>query len=229
MFSNTFLLLSKTVREIKAFVCFVTVFADLVTIGYLIYATFSGSGILPLNIALACVCLLHLIFYIATYNSKDKGVKQARGVVFDITRRSKLIIKTVTLAVNIYGIYISAQSADAIAIILATLSIIMWILQLLFEIVYSFVKHKLELLKASLSADLVSVKEKLSAPIHMAQDIASAVGGDVREFAKTTVEGMKNAGRGISSAASAIGSLFKRKDKSKLEAPSDDSRETINK
>jgi hypothetical protein len=125
----------------------------------MVYACFTGSPLLVVNILLAVVSLAYLVVYIATYGTKNREQKKVRSVLGDFNRRFKLVGSTVMLFVTFYGIYFSTTESSAITIILATLSIVFWILRVAIELVYSYVQYKSALFLDALRADFASVVE----------------------------------------------------------------------
>lgn len=187
---NVFL---KTVREIKLFTCVVTVLSQLITIGYMIYACVVGTGLLPVNIILAVVSLGYLVIYVATYGTKNRAHKKLRSAAATANRRMKLVGKTVTLGITIYGIYLSTEETTAISIILATLSIIFWILQVIFEILYSYVKRKAEEFVDALKNDVATAIEPVKKVGEFVKGVADTeVVGKVKELAGAAGEKIKD-------------------------------------
>ena len=75
----------------------------------------------------------------------------------------KLVIKAFTLSSMLYGIYVASNKIDGITIILATLMIITWVLQLLFEIVIQIFEDKKDLLVAGWNKDIDNLKKPVTA------------------------------------------------------------------
>ena len=159
MLDSTRLMIQRTINEIKFFSCLATVAAQLVTIAYMIYACFTGSPLFVVNILLAVVSAAYLVVYIATYGTTNREQKKVRSWLGDFNRRFKLIGSSIMLLVTIYGIYFSTVESSALTIIFATLSIILWILQVVIELVYSYVKYKSALFLDALRADFASIVE----------------------------------------------------------------------
>lgn len=188
MFNNTVTTVKNTVRDIKRFTLWVTVFTQLVTVGYFTYLCFTGAGSLPVNITLAAISLGYLIVYTATYGKKTKVVKEARKKALKVGRILKLLGKTVTLGITVYGIYISSTTADSITVILATLSIISWIIQVIFEVVRAYVEAKADELVDSFMKDISIFSVSTGEGERAAQGIVP----EVAELAKEGYEIVKH-------------------------------------
>ena len=215
MFNNTIATIKNTVRDIKRFACAVTVVTQLVTVGYFTYLCFTGAGTLPINITLAAVSLGYLAVYLATYGKKDKAVKEVRSKALKVGRILKLLGKTVTLGITVYGIYISSTTTDSITVILATLSIISWIIQVIFEIVRAYVEAKAEELVESFKKDVNVFRVPKEEVARTVRDIAPEVAELAREGIEAVKHGVKAFNKG-KSIVSKIGSklFFGRKGRS---------------
>ena len=102
------------------------------TFAYFAYALYSKTGNFIINTILLGLFALYTVLDFATHKKNFKPLKK-------FIRRSyksvKFITKTFSLGIMIYSIYVATTNVSGISIILATLMIILWVLQLLFEIV----------------------------------------------------------------------------------------------
>ena len=69
------------------------------------------------------------------------------GILFYSNEREVLLC-------SLYGIYIASASVDGISLILATLTIIMWVLQVLFEILIIVIEPRIRLLSVGVMEDV---------------------------------------------------------------------------
>ncbi len=201
MLDNTKAMIAKSLRDIKLFLCVLTVVSQLTTVAYLVYASVCGLGFLPVNASLSAIYVAYLAFYLMTYNTKERETKKRRRSLGNANRRLKLLVKTVTLAVSFYGIYISVKETTAITIIFSTLSILFWILQVIFEIVYIFVAHKAKLFVEGLKADFAAIIEPAKKVGEFVQTVAKKeeeVVEKVKEIASATGKGIREVGGIIS-------------------------------
>ena len=140
MFESTREIINKTIKEFNFTVYFISVISQLITGGYMIYLCTVGAGTIGLNIAMSAICLGYLVLSTVHFVAESKEEKKQLSRAKSMLKRVKLAIKTAMLAISVYGIYLADKDMSAMAIILATLSIIMWILEVLFEIIFSYVK-----------------------------------------------------------------------------------------
>lgn len=120
------------------------------TLIYFVYNLIKGNGNIIVNITLLSLYVAYTVFEIVTYNRISKKTKKkiARGYKW-----SKLSIKAFTLGSMLYGMYVAASSIDGISIILATLTIIIWVLQVLLEVIILVIEPKVKLITAGVLTD----------------------------------------------------------------------------
>ena len=92
----------------------------------------------------------------------NKDLKQLKKIVRRIYKVIKYSMKTFTLGVMVYGIYTASTNVSAISIILTTLMIIMWVLQLLLEFVVEIFDDKKDLIIAGWSKDIDNLKRPVT-------------------------------------------------------------------
>lgn len=221
MFNHTRATITATVRDIRRFVCIITVLSQLITAGYFTYLSCTGTGTLPVNIILASVSLAYLVIYLATYGAKEKRIKQVKGIALRTARAIKLLGKTLMLAITVYGIYVSSATTDAITIILATLSIISWIIQTLFEIVRSYVEIKANEFMESLRQDTEFIRHPIQTAAEKARQFAPELAELASEGAEVVKHGVRalGAGKGIVSRLRGLPFSLKRKGKDNPQIP----------
>lgn len=155
MFKYTKASLSIIVEDLKKFYRFFKYSSLAFTSIYFIYAIASGAGNLYANITLAVLFVAYTIFDLATQNKK---MKKTRKAVKKSYKWAKLLVKTLTLASMIYGIYTATTNVTPMSIILATLMIILWVLQMLFAITVEVVESKVNLVLAGWRRDIEGIK-----------------------------------------------------------------------
>ncbi len=111
----------------------------IVTIVYLIFAMIVGNGRLLINAVLLGLTVTTLI-YTVVYSQKDLSKKARKKVEKELKevkrklRVGSLIVKGVSFACVLYGMYTSATTVTPINIILTTLLLIGWILSVIGEL-----------------------------------------------------------------------------------------------
>ena len=123
---------------------------------YFIYALTMQIGNTIANIILASLFVLYTTFDIATHKLK---IRKTKKVVKRSYKWLKLGIKAFTLGSMLYGLYTATTSVNPISIILATLMIIFWVLQILLELIIEVVEDKWQLLSNSLKQDVEDIKD----------------------------------------------------------------------
>ena len=206
MFTNTIKTLRSILNDISKLLAFITVVSQLVTIGYFSYQIAIDNGYFPVNVTLVLVSAVYLALYLFSRARKNnKRLGNARRKARRITKAIKLTLKAFTLSVTLYGIYL-AEDADGISIILATLSIIFWIIQTLTEVIRYYGEIKLEELKESLAADVAAVRGPAETVINAVHNIREAV-KDPIGHAGEIVNAVKLGAKGIGK----LTSLFRKK------------------
>ena len=132
------------------------------TTAYFIYAIISRTGIFAVNIVLASLFVLYTIFELCTANI---GIKVARRVVKRTYQWIKISVRTFTLGSMLYGIYTATTHVSAMSTIIATLMIIMWVFQILLEIIVEIIENKIDLLDKAFKQDIEDIKMSALKPV----------------------------------------------------------------
>ena len=132
------------------------------TSAYFIYALISKTGIFAINIVLASLFVLYTAFELLTIN---RNIKIARRIIKRTYKWTKICIRAVTLGSMLYGIYTATTHVSAISTIIATLMIIMWVFQILLEIIVEIVENKIDLLDKAFKQDIEDMKRTALKPV----------------------------------------------------------------
>ena len=127
------------------------------TLAYFSYALAASVGHIAANIFLVSLYLSYFVFEIVT---RDTDLKKTRRAIRRSYRVTRITVNAVSLAIMLYGIYTATTSIEPISIILATLMIISWVLQLLLAITVEIVESKVDLLVAGWNKDMEDLKPK---------------------------------------------------------------------
>ena len=120
------------------------------TLLYLSYVILVEEGNLYVNIVLLGLYVIYTVFELLTFN---KSMKKLKKIVVRSYKWSKLVVRGFTLCSMMYGIYVAATNVDAISIILATLTIILWVLEVLLEVLIFVIEPKVKLIIAGVLTD----------------------------------------------------------------------------
>ena len=129
-----------------------SVLTQIVYLAYLMYAIFARSGIFAVNLTLFIISALYFAFflYMTGQENANKKVMKFAATLF---KRCKQVIKLFTLGVMLYGVWIAAERVTPLSMILSSLMIVGWVLQILFEIIIKFFAKRANLIIEGLEAD----------------------------------------------------------------------------
>lgn len=168
----------------------------LVTIGLFTYASIMKYGYFWVNIGLLIFFVLYGLFELVTFN---KNFRAAKKLVRRTYRWTKIAINTISLAGVVYGVYMANNSSSAITIILTTLMIILWVLQVLFEIVLEICENRKDLVIDAWNEDInvmkdgvQNVKDTVMKPINSVNNFIKKVRGEEIEEPEEPKERKKN-------------------------------------
>lgn len=160
MFKYTRTAIDIIISDIKKFSTIFNYGSLIFISAYFIYALVTKTGNFIANIILASLFVGYTIFYFIT---KSMEMKTAKKVVKRSYKWIKIVIKTFTLGAMIYGIYTATTNVTPISIILATLMIILYVLQILLELACEIVEDKKDLLVEAVAKDMEIVTRPVSA------------------------------------------------------------------
>lgn len=159
MFRYTKAAIDIVIEDIKRYCVLFKFGSMLFTFIYFGYALYSKTGNIIVNSVLLGLFILYAFLDFFTHKKDFKPFKK-------FIRRSykglKFITKTFSLGVMVYSIYNATTNVSSISIILATLMIVMWVLQLLFEIVIELFNDKKDLIVAGWSKDIENLKRPVT-------------------------------------------------------------------
>ena len=154
MFDYTMTAVEKIKRDFQKIIFVCSVLVQALYIAYLIVALFSGTGKPIVNGILLGLCSAYLVFYLIMYFRESKGAKKTKKIVDTVYRRSKQLIKFYTLAASIYALWLTGGNANHFTILITAFMLVLFVLQILLEIVYKFVINRLHLLVEGFKADV---------------------------------------------------------------------------
>ncbi len=173
MFVYTRAYFKKLVDDIKTVGYIFNIASPLIYIAYLIYAMFVPVGYLWANIILLALTLSYLVFYLITYDIKEKTFKSKKKNIRHIYKGTKLTVTGMTLGITIYGIYVASTHTTAVSIVLSCFMALFWIGQLIIELMTYVIEYQTALFLAALEAD----KDNLMKPITTVGNFVKKVAG----------------------------------------------------
>ena len=137
------------------------------TSAYFVWALISQSGIFAVNITLASLFVAYTIFELII---NATGHKTAKLVVKRTYKWLTFGIRAFTLGSMLYGIYTATTNVSAMSTIIATLMIILWVFQILLEIVVEIVESKIDLFDKAIRQDVEDIKSSVLKPVKAVTD-----------------------------------------------------------
>lgn len=140
MFKYTKAAINLMINDFKKIANFFKVTFILFSLTYYIFSIITNKGNLVINIVLLSIMILYSIFEITTINIDNEKLKYIAKRIFSI---SKIIVKSISLGVVIYSLYLISEVYSPVSIVILTLTIILWVLQVLLELcIIIFNKYK---------------------------------------------------------------------------------------
>lgn len=141
-----------------------SIFTQLIYILYLAYALFTNSGNTVANIILGSISVLYFTIYLIAKSKKLEALNESIRIYKTTVKAFKLAIKALMLFIAVYGIYTTVSCGDVtpLPIILTSLMVVLWILQVTLEIVISLLINEFNILKTGVNADIDSLKKMFS-------------------------------------------------------------------
>ena len=163
MFELTIAAFNKTIDDFKKITYWWSFVSQLFGIAYLTYACFAGQGYLLANILLLVFAVVFFAFfaYSTKFGKAPNGKATARKKLDRILKLPRRLIKLITLAITIYGVFSITEKPDAISIILLALSLVGFILQIFFDTVVFIIDKYKDMWITAIKTDT----EKITKPI----------------------------------------------------------------
>ena len=153
--------IEKTIGDLKKFAYFFNIAVQLFSVAYLVYAIVLRVGYVYANIALCAVTVSYTVFYIIAFRTDKRREENAE--IKTAFKWIKLGIKAFSLVVAVYGVYIAAEHTTLVSIVMASINVISWLLQLILTITVGFVESRANLIADAIKADIDNAKRPLDA------------------------------------------------------------------
>ena len=151
MLKYTVAAINKSLDDLRRASFLLDILVNVLYIIYLVYAIVVGSGNPFVNATLCALTAVFFVSYIVT--SLDEKKKRARRLVKRTYKRIKIFVDAFSLAIAIYSIYIAAEHATVISILLTVGSLIGWIAKVSFSILTRFLEARARLLISAFHLD----------------------------------------------------------------------------
>ena len=164
MFLYTRAAFNKIIKDVRMLGKILDIIFPIFYTAYLVYATLADIGFLIPNIILLAASALYLVFYIFVFSNTTRQNKRKKSQTKHTYTRVKIVINGFTLALTLYGFYISTiNEISPLAIIFSTLLLIMWLISLCAEAIGSYFEFASHLVIEGLSADFDVVTKATNA------------------------------------------------------------------
>ena len=151
MFDYTKAAFKQTVEDFKKIDFIRNIATQSLYIAYLIYVLCTGVGLLVANILLLVLAVGYFGFFL--FMTLKPPTKRVKEIVKTIFTRSRQLIKLYTLGVMVYGVWLTAEHVTPLSLILSSLMIVCWVLQILFEVVFKFFLNRANFIIEGMEAD----------------------------------------------------------------------------
>ena len=156
MMKNTKLAIVEMLNEIKKIGLWIKYGSIAISFIYFIIAIITKTGNQIANILSASLFVIYTIFELVTKNIERKQIKK---VIKKIYVWLRILIRAFALATIIYGIYTQTEDVSPLSVIFLTLMIILWILQVLFEIVITIISRYVNRVITEIKRDYEEFKD----------------------------------------------------------------------
>ena len=161
MLDYTIVAVKKTVNDFKKILYCSTVVMQLFYIAYLVYATGTHRGFFAINIALLFLSVGYLGFFVyASQNEVGKGVKRVGKKAYAYT---KLVINLLSLGIMIFSLVSTAGNLTAVSLLFTVFMGILWVFQVLFQILVYIVESRARLIIDGLKIDFENIAKPVTA------------------------------------------------------------------
>jgi len=174
MLDYTVVAAEKTVSDIKRLSLIFTISTQLLYIGYLVYALIAKLGFTWINITLLSLCSAYFVFFLAVNKRQEKKIKEAKRSARHAYKFLKISVSSFNLIVLLYSIYAFPEEVKPISVVLASLMTVVWVLQLVIELLAIFAERRMKLFVTALKADF----EVVTKPISNAQNFVKKIRGE---------------------------------------------------
>ena len=159
MFTKTKQALLDMINEIKL-VCKVIKYTLIgISLVYFIIAIALRTGNLFANILSCSLFIVYTIFELSTSKLENKGIRKKVRKIYVWLR---IAIRAFALTSIIYGIYTSQTDVNPLSTIMLTFMIILWILQVLFEVTISIISKYVNSIVSEIKNDFNDMKESVN-------------------------------------------------------------------
>lgn len=158
MFDYTQTAIKKIFDDFKKFCHVCSIVTQSIYIGYLLYSICAQTGRWWIKTIFLTVSVAYFIFYLVVHHSKKYKLEKTGKKFF---KRSKLALKLFELIVAFYSIAVTINDATTPSVILLSLMLVGWLLQVVFDVIISILENRAGLFMEALKADIEEAKRPM--------------------------------------------------------------------
>jgi hypothetical protein len=166
MFKYTRAAATKIKEDLSLLSHLYTVIMQIILLAYFIVALLLPKGYFTVNIIGIAVTAFYLVFYLISYYSSDRIGAGHRRLVKTVVKIIKLSLSAFTLATILYSVLMASTAfTDGVTpftLVTAPLMIIVWVLQVVVELIKYYATAKIELFVDGLRMDVEKVAEPIT-------------------------------------------------------------------
>ncbi len=147
------------IKDIKKYYNIFKYSSMIFTMLYFVYVLSNDYGYFGVNLTLL---VLFVVYMILDFFTNRKHFKLLKKFVRRSYKGIKFINKTFSLGVMIYGVYVASSNVSGFSIILATLMIITWVLEVILELIVVIFEDKKDLLIEGWNKDIENLKRPIT-------------------------------------------------------------------
>ena len=215
-FPKTIFAAKKSLQDIKNVGFLFQLVTALVSIGYFIYALVTDTGLVWAN---AVALSLLVVFNVVRFTTREVPEKRSnRKTLKKVYRWIHIAIRAFTLAVMLYGVYAATssntqnQQTFALTVIYASIMVMMWIIQLVLEVILDLLDSKIEYITREFHKDMEPIMqdhvEPVMAKVNMVIETRDKIITKAEEIGNKTSEVVESIARPIKGFAETIRRKF---------------------
>lgn len=176
--------LTTTINDFKSIYKSIKYISLFFTFAYLVYVFVAKVGNFWVNVTLAGITFAYYVFFVFSVKLQSRAMQSTKKVVRRIYHWLRIIVRAASLGFLLYGMASDPKSVTPISIILATITVIIWVLQVIFELVCNLLEVHKDLIVESVVTDWQSEDvQKLKDKVIKAKDTAVSIVNGVTKTA----------------------------------------------
>ena len=140
--------------ELSFFSFIANVISSLFMVGYLVFASFVGRGVLWINISLCGLTAINFVTYLATRKKNSNESKSVRKFVKHFYRVSRIVLNAIPIGTVLYLLAFTNEEINRVELVFLPLLILVWLAQVVLEISTLYVESRFTLFVDGLKMDM---------------------------------------------------------------------------